>query len=314
MPKYQIDEIKLVIADENRQLRSSLKGVLGQQGFRGMQDAPDVDTLEDIIRANSPDLILCDVDLKQGDNGNVCDLINKLRHNQIGQNPFANVILFIEQASEEVVRMASQAGIDDLQVKPVVPQNIINRVFYLIEKRKPFVVTTDYVGPDRRKGHRPGTQEIPLVEVPNTLASKATGNYDARLFQAEIKKALRDINAQKIERHVFQVGYLVEHIVPAYLENKINRESMAMVSKLLHVSRDITDRLEDSDFGHISDLAGTLQTVAKSLWQSGTQPKRKDLELLPELAAALSATFNMDASSTSVVQKIRSSVQEKYDG
>ncbi|NVK19104.1 MAG: response regulator [Methylocystaceae bacterium] len=308
MAKYQIKDIKLVVADPNRQLRSSLKGVLNQHGFRGMQDTDNVEDLEEMIRYGHPDLILCDIDL----DGDVCDLIRRVRHNEVGANPFVSVILFIEEPNEDIVRRASEAGLDDLQIKPVVAGNIIKRIEYLVEKRKPFVVTTDYVGPDRRKKPRPDAMEIPLVQVPNTLADKAKGMFNPHKFKREIKKAVWDINAQKIERHVFQVGYLVDRLVPAYENNEINRESLGMVMKLLQTSRDIVERLEDSDFGHIADLAGTLETVAKSLWNSGTQPKHKDLELLPELSAALSATLKMDASSSSVAHKIRSSVQEKY--
>lgn len=310
MVKYQIEDIQIVIADPNRQLRTSLKGVLGGHGFRGMMDAATTPALEEMIKASSPDLILCDVDLADG---NVCDLIRRLRHNQVGQNPFASVILFIEEAGEGIVRQASEAGVDDLQLKPVMGQKIIDRVSFLIEKRKPFVVTTDYVGPDRRKSIRPGTQEIPLIDVPNTLASKAKGKYDPRNLQGEIQKTLWQVNAQKIERHVFQVSYLVDRIVPAYHQNAINEESMGMVRRLCAVGQDIVRRLEDSDFGHISDLTDTLVTVALSLWQSGTRPKKKDLDLLPELSAALSATFNTDADSASVVRKIQSSVREEYD-
>ena len=310
MPKYVIEDIKIVVADKNQQLRAGLKGVLSHYGFRNILDAQTVKGLEEVIRIASPDMILCDIDMEGGD---VCKLIRRLRHNEVGQNPFSSVILFIEEPNADTVRRAAEAGIDDLQVKPVVAQNVINRFEYLIEKRKPFVVTTDYVGPDRRKSHRAGTMEIPLVHVPNTLASKAKGKFNPRLVNDEIQKALWNVNAQKIERHVFQVGYLLERILPAYKDGAINRESLGMVVRLVKVSEDIVDRLEDSDFGHISDLAGTLATVARSLWESGTDPKIKDLELLPELSAALSATFNMDATSSSVVQKIKSSVQEKYN-
>ncbi|SCA58039.1 putative Response regulator consisting of a CheY-like receiver domain [Candidatus Terasakiella magnetica] len=309
MANYQIEDIKILIADSNRQLRTSLKGVLHHHGFRGIVDAPSIEAFEAEVRVVNPDLILCDIDLK---GGHVCESIKKLRHNELGQNPFAAVILFIEEATEGIVTMASEAGLDDLQIKPVVAQKVIDRVTYLIEKRKPFVVTTDYVGPDRRKAARPGTQQIPSVEVPNTMAAKASGTYDPRMVQSQIDKALWDVNAQKIERHVFQVGYLVERIVPAYEAGEVTKKNMEMVIKLMKVGRDIVERLEDSDYGHIADLAGTLVTVTKSLWDSGTLPKHKDLELLPQLSAALAATFNTDAVSAAAVQKIRSTIQDEY--
>lgn len=313
MAKHQIDEIKIIVADSNRQLRTSLKGVLHQHGFRGIVDTPTLEGLEDEIRVINPDLILCDYDLVgENESGGVCQLISRMRHNKLGQNPFAAVIMFIEEANEEVVKAASLAGLDDIQVKPVVAQGIIDRVTYLIKQRKPFVVTTDYVGPDRRKSNRPGTMEIPIVEVPNTLASKAIGKYDPREVQRQIETTLWNINAQKIERHIYQVAYLVERIIPAYNEGAINKETLAMVTRLVHVSKDVVSRLKESDYGHITDLASTLANIARSLWESGTLPKRKDLNLLPELSAALSAAIKVQDQSASIVQKISSSVQEKY--
>jgi DNA-binding NarL/FixJ family response regulator len=309
MAKYQIDDIKIIIADPNRQLRNSLKGVLHQYGFRGIIDASTLKGLEEEIRISVPDLILCDYDLEEG---GVCQLIKRLRHNKLGQNPFAAAILFIEEANEKIVRDASEAGFDDIQIKPVVAQNIIDRVTSLIKKRKPFVVTTDYVGPDRRSSLRPGTMEIPVVEVPNTLASKALGNYDPREVQRHIDETQWNINAQKIERHIFQVGYLIERIVPAYNEGAINKETLGMVVRMVQVAQDIIVRLKDSDYAHVADLATTLAKVARALWESGSQPKRKDLNLLPELSAALTAAINVQGSSIEAAQKISSSIREKY--
>lgn len=310
MAKHQINDIKIVVADPNRQLRSSLKGVLHQYGFRGISDTSSLEGLEDEIRITNPDLILCDFNLE---GGGVCELLKRIRHNRLGANPFCAMILFIEEANAEIITQASEAGLDDIQVKPVVAQNIINRVKYLIEKRKPFVVTTDYVGPDRRSASRAGTMDIPTMVVPNTLASKATGTHDPQEVQRLIDQALWDINAQKIERHIFQVGYLVERIVPAYIKGQLNRDSMGMVVRLMKVGEDIIDRLKDSDYAHVSDLASTLAKVARSLWESGTVPKRKDLDLLPQLSAALSAAINLEDAGASAAHKISSSVQQKYD-
>ncbi len=311
MAKYQIEDIKILIADPNRLLRTSLKGVLHQYGFRGITDVANAKDFEEAIKFITPDLILCDVGLQEG---NACDVIRRLRHNQVGQNPFAAVILFIEEATGDVVRMAAGAGVDDLQIKPVVGQKIIDRVTYLVEKRKPFVVTTDYIGPDRRKVSRPGpgAQEVPLIDVPNSLQAKATGSFDPRALQREISTTLYTVNAQKIERHVFQVGYLVERIVPAYRNGEVTKENMQMVIRLMQVASDIVERLEDSDYTHIADLADTLVTVTKSVWDSGTKPKNKDLDLLPELSLALSATFNTDLDASGTVAKIKSSVKDKY--
>ncbi len=85
-----------------------------------------------------------------------------------------------------------------------------------------------------------------------------------------------------------------------------------MAQHLVVVAEDIAKRLEESDFDHLSHLVATLQKVATSLWESGTLPKRKDLELLPELSAAISATFHATNNGTDFASQIVSSVQKNY--
>lgn len=183
-----------------------------------------------------PDLLLCDISLPGGD---ICEAVRELRHNQYGNNPFCSIILFIDEPNENIVRAASQAGLDDLQIKPVVAQKVLDRINYLVAKRKPFVVTTDYIGPDRRSSKRPGTQDIPTMDVPNSIALKAEGKFDPRKFQKDVESSFWNINAQKIERHAFQIGYLVNHIVPAYQAGQFNKESLGMAQRLVVVAEDI---------------------------------------------------------------------------
>ncbi|SCA55233.1 putative Response regulator consisting of a CheY-like receiver domain [Candidatus Terasakiella magnetica] len=309
MKKYNYHEIDILIADQNIQLRGGLKGILHQAGFRSIQDVSNHEQLENALMSKSPDLLLCDIRLPGGD---VCETIGKLRHNQCGFNPFCSVILFIDEPTQDVVARASKAGLDDLQIKPIVAKKILARVEYLVEKRKPFVVTTDYIGPDRRTGHRPGTMEISTVEVPNSIQGKATGNFNEREFRDHIEKSVWEINAQKIERQAYQIAYLVDRIVPAYQDQQFNKESMGQCARLVDVSKDIAKRLEDSDFDHLSGLVSTLETVAESLWKSGTLPKQKDLELLPELSAAISATFKSVKAAAPFADEIIHSVQDQY--
>jgi len=93
-------------------------------------------------------------------------------------------------------------------VKPIALGNIIDRVEKRIKARKAFVVTMNYVGPDRRAAPRPGTEEIPLVEVPNPLLFRAIPNQDARVYADKVEAANQRILELKIERHAVQIDWL----------------------------------------------------------------------------------------------------------
>ncbi len=59
--------------------------------------------------------------------------------------------------------------------------------------------------PNRRAEPRPGTQQIPEIEVPNPLKAKAkataTGDVNVDDLQRDIDRVAEVLNQQKMERH-----------------------------------------------------------------------------------------------------------------
>ena len=133
-----------------------------------------------------PDPMIHEADLADGD---FCGAVHGMRHHHVRTNPFLPVMALSYNPTPELVRKIIDSGADDLVPKPVSADRLIDRIKLLIEARKPFVVTTDYVGPDRRKASdRAGT--VPRVEVPNSLRAKATGTKDTALDQKAMADAI----------------------------------------------------------------------------------------------------------------------------
>jgi len=100
-------------------------------------------------------------------------------------NPFAAVILVCAAASAGEADAASQAGVDAMvrAAEGVVGlRRRAERIAALPDRR--FVVTRDYVGPDRPSSARPhgaGTGAAPTVEAPNTLRMRLEGRSPAAI-------------------------------------------------------------------------------------------------------------------------------------
>jgi hypothetical protein len=92
-------------------------------------------------------------------------------------------------------------------LKPYSLQQIMDPVIALVDRRRPFVVTSDYVGPERRTSHREG-QIIDQIVVPNSLAAKVL-NLDQAEQDAAAEAAWAEIDRQKSQRLVFQALFLV---------------------------------------------------------------------------------------------------------
>lgn len=117
------------------------------------------------------DILIYDMGL--GD-GKIMELISNVRRNDLGKNPFLCVIGISWQAqAQDVIRMIN-CGIDHLVTAPLSPQQILSRFFSMIHHRLPFVVTADYINPDRRTLTRPG-KDYPIVDHSKFLEGKGNG-------------------------------------------------------------------------------------------------------------------------------------------
>lgn len=102
-------------------------------------------------------------------------------------------------------------GVDHLVTEPLSPQQILSRVIAMVHHRLPFVVTADYVGPDRRKLTRP-EEDYPIVDVPNSQKEKALGSWDTRRFERELENAVGSINTRKVDRQAEIIAGLADSI------------------------------------------------------------------------------------------------------
>ena len=144
-------------------------------------------------------------------------------------NPFIGIIITAFHPTGALLAKVTNCGADALLVKPVAFRQIQDRINGLIEQPRNFVVTSDFVGPDRRKLAREGSP-IPLLEVPNTLRMKSTSGLAKIDPHALIERSIRDINEHKLLRQAFQAAFLIEFAVPALSEGKADRMALIISS------------------------------------------------------------------------------------
>ena len=188
---------------------------------------------------------------------------------------------------------------------------MLKRTANLINNRQPFIVTTDYVGPDRRKDSERGS-EIPLVEVPNTLRAKATGDKTAAIdAKNKVNKVLAEINNQKMERHAFQIAWLVEQSMGSLIMGGMDDKILGYMNKLNLVSKDLSKRMVGTDYAHISELSESMVQVSNSILQNKSNPPAKDVKLLAPLSQAIKNSFDPEMDQAAVASDIAAVVSAK---
>lgn len=283
MEDWNFKNIRLVVAEPVEDIRFGLRDALSKAGFEQIKDTSRVSVVRESIVNNEVDLLVCDTHMSDGD---IDNLIHQIRHQEVGNNPFINIITLIPKADRPMIKKVISSGTDDILVMPISPENLIKRVVHLIHERKPFVVTTDYIGPDRREGHRPGTQKILQIEVPNPLKVMVEDEPDWNKLQTEIKATALVLNEHKIERHAYQIVYLVEKIVQIYPMNPGDETVLANLDRLSLVSNDINYRVVGSHHAHWGELCRSLVRVMNRVRDAHMTPNDTDVFELRNLAEA----------------------------
>lgn len=279
----------------------ALRNTIIGEGYKSIEDFSEVKGLEHALGNGWPDLVIIDSALPGGDSAS---LIEAVRYNRTGENPFIPVIVTLWDAQKESVGRIVGSGVDDLLVNPISPTQLMSRIDALVFNRKPFVVTSDYIGPDRRD-EKDRDNTIPAINVPNTLKQKANGeavNYDS--LRDVIGDVLVTINEQRLKRHSYQISFLVRLIHEGLEKGSADTRMKGFIRRLSDVARDMGDRLIGSQYEHVSDLCQTMIDTAGRIARNPGNPEAKDIELLKPLSDALIVGFNPDKESAEMASEI----------
>ena len=154
-------------------------------------------------------------------------------------------------------------------------------------------------------------EQFPEIDVPNPLKSKATDDTSAADLQAEIDRVANVLNEQKMERHAYQINYLVEQIVPLYEDGTADESIVPHLDRLLYVSEAISSRLEGTRYHHVGELCQSMVNVVKAVRQAPLSPDRKDVALMPALAQAVMCAFRPQADVVALSRDISATVERR---
>ena len=208
MARLSYDSVEALIYDPVSANRTATRAALYTLGFRRTESVSTLEAMVESIQKQPPDIVLAE---SQGAPEELCAVIQQLRQGSAGYNPFIVIIVTAWEKSTGLITRVVNSGADDLLLRPFSTTLLGTRIESHIERRKGFVITTDYVGPDRRSDQSRASQ-AETFEPPNSLKMKAkeklSGDVIAKRLDAELKVARDKLNSEKLRRDSFQVCIL----------------------------------------------------------------------------------------------------------
>ena len=303
MSRLSYDSVDVLIYDPVPSNRTATRATLYALGFRRTETVSTLDAFLDAVQKNPPDIALCEA---QGASEELCATIQQLRQGGAGYNPFIVIIVTAWEKNTALINKVVSSGADDLLLRPFSTALLGSRIEAHIDRRKGFVITTDYVGPDRRKDNA-RESNVELFEPPNSLKMKAKDKLSseaiARRLEGELKSAREKLTSEKLRRDTFQVCILWRLLQERmFIPGQISSD----LAKLQALTRSIEVRSRDTEFQPAAEWCEAVLAAAEGLCLG--VDRNASMHLLGHAALSLHQIFHPEKSPAEQLSEIDATV------
>jgi DNA-binding response OmpR family regulator len=287
MSRLSFDTAEVLVYDPVSANRNSTRATLYTIGFRRIETVGTMDAFVESIRRRPPDLALCE---SQGTETELCETIQSLRQGLTTYNPFIVIIVTAWEQTTALVTRVLNSGADDMILRPFSTTTLGARIRGHVERRKGFVITSDYIGPDRRRDtSRPSN--VNLFEPPNSLRMKAqerlTTEEATQRLDRELKQARDVLTAEKLRRDAFQLCVLWRLM---HQRNPASSEFEIDLARLREKAKAISRRCLDTEFERAISWCDAILAAIEGL-EAGVD-RNASMHLLGHAALNLTETFS----------------------
>jgi response regulator NasT len=130
LQEFNVDKLRIVIADDESIIRLDLKETLQRMGHQVVAEAGDGRTAVDLVRQHRPDLVILDVKMPELDGVDAAK--------EIAQDRLAPVLLLTAYSQQDLVRRAMDAGVFAYVVKPFTESDLLPAMGVAIARFREF--------------------------------------------------------------------------------------------------------------------------------------------------------------------------------
>lgn len=303
MSRLSYETAETLVYDPVAANRTGTRSLLYNIGFRRIETVASMDALAECIKRRPPDLALCEA---QGAEDELCHLIQNVRQGTAGYNPFIVIIVTAWENSNSLVGRVLNSGADDLLLRPFSTTLLGQRITTHIERRKGFVITSEYVGPDRRKNSTRASN-VEIFDPPNSLKMKVRETLSpeeaAEKLDAALRSARDKLTAEKLRRDAFQVCILwrlVQDHAPG------SGRFGSLLEKVKDVTQSVERRCVDADITEAVEYCNSILGAVEGL-ELGVD-RNASMHLLGHAALSLNQYFSPEKSNTDHLNEIDATV------
>ncbi len=149
MKNYNLKKLTVLIVERQGYMRRIIRDILQTLGINKIHEATGEDEALEIFQEEKIDMVL--TDWSPSVDGIV--LLHKVRDMDASSNPYVPVVIISANTEPRHVIQARDRGVTEFLAKPIIAKLIYSRICSVIERGRPFIHSSDFFGPDRRRRH-----------------------------------------------------------------------------------------------------------------------------------------------------------------
>lgn len=142
------DLLKILLVDDNQYMRLLLAEILRAIGVTRIYEANDGAEGLTMMRDYPIDVVMTDLSMQPMDG---IEFVRLLRNSPDSPNRMAPVVMVTGHSTYARVNEARDAGVTEFLAKPLTARGVVERLHQAIDNKRPFIRSSSYFGPDRRR-------------------------------------------------------------------------------------------------------------------------------------------------------------------
>jgi CheY-like chemotaxis protein len=147
-----LNRIRILLADDQSEMRMLARQMLSEIGFTNVELAADGSDAYRRFVLNPASLVITDLQMAPVDG---MALVRLIRTGPDSPNRFVPIMVLSGNTDEQTVETARDAGINDFLAKPLSVDTLYRHLETLIARPQKFVRSGSYFGPNRRRASSP---------------------------------------------------------------------------------------------------------------------------------------------------------------
>jgi len=154
MSEGYLANIKFLIVEDNKFMQTVVRRVLSALNAGEVRECSDGADALKILKTFPADIVITDWAMEPIDG---IDLTKMIRTAGDSVNPYVPIIMLTAHSEMNRIVEARDSGVNEFVVKPISVNALFSRIQKVIERPRPFIRTSSFFGPDRRRKSLPYT-------------------------------------------------------------------------------------------------------------------------------------------------------------